>query len=61
MSYLPIEDYEVDFNHEEYINDINDRLQNRLDFILKKNNTNEGYDALPKETEEMMRQVINEL
>ncbi|GBD79427.1 putative uncharacterized protein [Tetragenococcus halophilus subsp. halophilus] len=61
MSYLPIEGYELDFNDEKYMKDIHVRLQSRLDFILKENNTNEGYDALPEETAEMMRHVISEL
>ncbi|AYW51357.1 phosphoenolpyruvate carboxykinase (ATP) [Tetragenococcus halophilus] len=61
MSYLPIEGYELDLNDKKYMKDIHARLQSRLDFILKENNTNEGYDALPEETAEMMRHVISEL
>lgn len=61
MSYLPIKGYEVDFSNEEYVEKIKARLQNRLDYILKENDENEGYDALPKETEEAMRHVLEEL
>ncbi|GMA47851.1 phosphoenolpyruvate carboxykinase (ATP) [Tetragenococcus muriaticus] len=61
MSYLPLHDYEVDFNNEEYVQKVKDRLQGRLDFILKENEENEGYDALPKETEEAMRHILAEL
>ncbi|MDN6639393.1 MAG: phosphoenolpyruvate carboxykinase (ATP) [Tetragenococcus sp.] len=61
MSYLPIEDYEVDFGNKEYVKHVSARLQGRLDYILQVNDENEGYDALPKETEEAMRRVLAEL
>lgn len=61
MSYLPVKGYEVDFSNEEYVEKIKARLQNRLDFILKENDENEGYDALPKETEEAMHHVLAKL
>lgn len=61
MSYLPIEGYEVDFSNEEYVKQVSARLQGRLDYILQVNDENEGYDALPKETEEAMRHVLAEL
>jgi len=61
MGYLPLDDYEVDFSNEEYIQKVKARLQGRLDFILKENEENEGYDALPKEAEEAMRHILAEL
>ncbi|HLQ39976.1 MAG TPA: phosphoenolpyruvate carboxykinase (ATP) [Tetragenococcus sp.] len=61
MAYLPIKGYEVAFSNEEYLKKVKIRLQNRLDYILKENDENEGYDALPSEAEEAMRKILAQL
>ncbi|WP_071131491.1 phosphoenolpyruvate carboxykinase (ATP) [Enterococcus timonensis] len=61
LEYLPIEGHPVDFSDKEYLNKIKQRLVDRLAFINEKSTEKEGYDALPKEVNEQMENLILDL
>lgn len=61
MNYLPIKDFEVDFEDDAYMEALQERMESRLDFILNQNTKNDGYNALPREAITTMEKVITEL
>ncbi|SJZ74129.1 phosphoenolpyruvate carboxykinase (ATP) [Pilibacter termitis] len=61
MKYREIEGFTPDFSNADYVKKLIFRMENRLDFILKKKTELGGYHALPDGTEEVVRQMIEEL
>lgn len=61
ISYLPVEGHLPDFDDPIYANKLKQSMKNRLAFILKMNVENNGYNALPVEAEQKMREIISKL
>nr|WP_207871612.1 phosphoenolpyruvate carboxykinase (ATP) [Enterococcus sp. DIV2402]MBO0463032.1 phosphoenolpyruvate carboxykinase (ATP) [Enterococcus sp. DIV2402] len=57
LSYLPLDDFVVDFTQVTYLEKVQARMQNRLDFILKQND----FNRLPEEAAQAMENVIDSL
>ena len=61
MSYLDIPGYKVDLSDKVYKDKVRERMESRLAFINNQKNIQEGYNALPDEAADTMKQVIAEL
>ncbi|MEQ3458012.1 phosphoenolpyruvate carboxykinase (ATP) [Enterococcus cecorum] len=61
VEYLAIDGYPVDFEDKAYCERLKDRMETRLDFIQAQDHLKDGYHALPQETAELMRKIVNQL
>jgi phosphoenolpyruvate carboxykinase (ATP) len=61
VKYLEIDGFSPDFNDIDYINKLEFRMKNRLDFINSKKTENEGYNALPEGTQTSVEEIIESL
>lgn len=61
MNYLPLEGFKVDFEDDNYVSALHERMESRLTFMLSQNSENDGYNALPREAVSTMKRVISEI
>ena len=50
-----------DFDDKAYCERLKERMETRLDFIQAQDHLKDGYHALPQETAELMRKIVNQL
>lgn len=61
ISIMDIEGFVPDMNNKEYLNELSDRINDRVNFISKKSTENQGFDKLPNEALESMLDVMGEI
>lgn len=61
ISIMDIEGFVPDMNDKEYLNELSDRINDRVNFISKKSTENQGFDKLPNEAHESMLEIMGEI
>ena len=61
ISIMDIEGFVPDMNDKEYLNELFDRINDRVNFISKKSTENQGFDKLPNEAHESMLEIMGEI
>ena len=53
--------FKSDFNNREYIDQLKDNMRRRLEFVEKLDYDNGGYDRLPMEVKNCLKEIIEKL
>ena len=53
--------FKSDFNNREYIDQLKDNMRRRLEFVEKLDYDNGGYDRLPMEVKNCLKEMIEKL
>ena len=61
VSIMEVDGFSPDMNNKEYLRELSDRINDRVNFISKKTTDNEGFDKLPSEALESMLELMGEL
>ncbi len=61
ISYLPVDGHIPDFENSDYVDCLKKSMVNRLDFLKEMKISNEGYNALPDETVQVIEKLIKTL
>lgn len=61
ISYLPVDNHDPDFKNKDYVESLIKGMENRLDFLNDMKSEMDGYNALPKETNEVIERIISKL
>lgn len=61
MKYMEVEGFIPDMKDESYVNQLKERMKDRVKFVESQNEANGGFNALPEDALESLKKVVNEI